>query len=64
MPSIDGIRWEQNARGGWEAWIDPPGAARRSDRTYLGDSGKRKLTAATPDTIREWVRSRQAEKGI
>lgn len=69
LPDIPGIQWEQNARGGWEAWHAPPGAVRRADKTYLGYVGVRKLAgwkAAPnfPELVAEWIAAKRGEKGI
>lgn len=69
LPALPGVQWEQNARGGWEAWHVPPGAVRRADKTYLGYVGVRKLAGwkAAPDfaaQVAEWIAAKREEKGI
>lgn len=71
LPNIENLRWEQNRKGGFEAWHVPPGTKHRKHTVYLGVIGKRRqvelaglssdeLTAA----IIAWIEAKRAEKGI
>jgi hypothetical protein len=69
LPAIPLIRWEENRSGGVEAWYSPPGATKRSDRTYLGYIGKRLIDQIGTgpdgaDRIRQIVSAKMTEKGI
>lgn len=68
LPAIEGVQWERNARGGWEAWHVPPGATHRRHKTYLGYLGKRALATATPDSlpqiVRAWIQARRQAKKL
>lgn len=62
MPYIPGIRWEQNKRGGWEAWENPEGAQKRAERKYLGYLGKRKLPGMNACQIEIWINQQREAK--
>lgn len=71
LPELNNLRWEQNVKGGWEAWHVPDGAVHRKDKTYLGYLGKRQLAAweqKTPAEFRrlvcEWIAEKRKAKGI
>lgn len=71
MPELENVSWEENAKGGWEAWHAPDGAFHRREKTYLGHAGKRQLAAWSklpPDEARAaviaWIADKRAAKGI
>jgi len=71
LPELPLIGWEENRKGGVEAWHVPPGATKRKEKTYLGYAGKRLLAEwekLNPDarrlTVERWIRDKRAEKGI
>lgn len=65
LPDLEGIAWEKNSRGGFEAWLAPRGPATpRREKTYLGYLGVRKLRTLDQDSIRGWVETKRSEKQI
>lgn len=71
LPEVSSVRWELNAKGGWEAWHSPDGAYHRQEKTYLGYLGKRQLAMwkrETPERyhlmICEWIVEKRKGKGI
>lgn len=64
LPPLPEIRWERNARGGWEAWHNPPGATKRAERTYLGYLSSTKLHGLTVSDLQNWVATKRTEKHI
>jgi len=64
LPDIEQIAWERNARGGFEAWLNPGGPTTpRRDRVYLGYLGKRSLHLP-PDEIKRWVAGKRSAKNV
>ena len=71
LPTLRNVRWEQNRKGGFEAWHVPPRTKHRKDAVYLGVIGKRRqaeLVKLSSDemtaTIVDWIETKLAEKGI
>jgi len=71
LPELANVQWEENAKGGWEAWHAPDGAFHRKDKTYLGHAGKRQLAAWSnlpPDeasaAVIAWIAEKRAARGI
>ena len=71
LPVVEFLQWEENTKGGFEAWHCPPGAFSRKDKTYIGHVGKRQLaawSALTPDDSRAaviaWIATKRNAKGI
>lgn len=72
LPSVEGIAWELNRRGGWEAWEAPEGeSGPRKSKTYLGYFGKRELAkweqqpeAQRAATVAAWIAEKRAKKGL
>jgi len=68
---IPGVDWEQNKRGGFEAWKVPPGVTHRRGKKYLGYAGKRLVESwarlgadERQNIIGEWIATKRREKGI
>lgn len=64
LPPLPEIRWERNARGGWEAWHNPPGATKRAERTYLGYLSATKLHSLTMAELQQWIKIKRTEKQL
>ena len=71
LPVVEFLQWEENTKGGFEAWHCPHGAFSRKDKTYIGHVGKRQLAAwskLSPDelaqVVSEWIATKRAAKGI
>ena len=71
LPELANVQWEENRRGGWEAWHCPPGAIHRREKTYLGYLGVRQLRQweqESPERFHElvidWVAEKRKEKQI
>lgn len=65
LPILPGVRWERHTRGGWEAWhLADETTTHRRGKIYLGYFGVRALRTATPESIRDWIEQKRAEKGI
>lgn len=71
LPELENLQWEENQRGGWEAWHCPPGAIHRREKTYLGYLGVRQLRQweqESPERFRElvtdWIAEKRKERQI
>lgn len=68
FPTPQFVMWEQNTKGGWEAWFAPDGPAHRKTKTYLGHVGKRQLAAWQAGNFEQlataWLREKMAAKNL
>jgi len=71
LPDIPDLGWEQNAKGGFEAWHAPNNTRKRTEKTYLSYVNLRTLDnwaglteSQRIQTITAWVNQKRAEKGI
>lgn len=68
FPTPQFVMWEQNTKGGWEAWFAPDGPSHRKTKTYLGHVGKRQLAAWQAENFEQlataWLREKMAAKNL
>lgn len=68
LAEFPSVKFEPHKKGGFEAWHVPPGAKKRSEKTYVGYLGMKRLemfSAGDFDRLLgDWLREKLAEKGI
>lgn len=71
LPAIRSLDWENNSKGGYEAWHVPPGTTHRREKTYLGYVGKKLLsswqnlpTKERRRAVEDWIAEKRAKKKV